>query len=178
MNCEKEITSVRKIALYINDNVTINRPDPSIENEVDLIAHGSGSYIFDEINEYTKWQRELAYSGNYKVNFLDTFSFFVHGIQNDVPEILQDLRNNRKGYIVEVITTGGQSYVFPAPVFLNEKNTKQVNSHSWAVSLSYRVPTFEDRLIKLNTVIMAFSYITGGNNTVLAGSDKIAVKGN
>lgn len=178
MSCRKEITSVSKIALYINKNVRFQYPDASNENEIDLIAHGQGSFIIDQVNEYPKWARELAYSGNYKVNYVDTFSFLLHGVETNVPSILRNLRNNRVGYIAEIITTGGYSYVFPAPVFLNQNNIKQINSHTWEVSLSYRVPTFEDRLNKLNTILMAYSYILGGDNVVLGGGNNIAVKGN
>ena len=166
-NCVNEIIGVKKIALYINKGVRINRPDPSIENEVDLIAHAQGSFVINEVKEYPKWERELGFSGNYKQNYTDTFSFLLHGIENEVPEIIKSLRNNRCGYVVEIVTTGNKSFVFPAPVFLNENNTKQIDSHSWSVSLSYRVPTFEDRLIKLNTILMIYSYILVGDNQIL-----------
>lgn len=179
MSCDyREILGVRKIALYINKDVRINRPNPSIENEVDIIAHGQGSYIIDQVVEQPKWERTLDYSGNYKMNYVDRFTFNLHGILNNVPDILRNLRNNRLGYVVEIITTGGNSFVFPTPVFLDEQNTKQIDSHSWQVSLSYRVPTFQDKLNKLNTVLMTYSYILGGNNVVLGGGNNTAVIGN
>ena len=166
-----EIQGIRRLALYINSDVRINRPDASKENEVDIIAHGKGSFVIDEVIEVAKWEREINYSENYKPNFIDTFTFSLHGLKNNVPFILKSMRNNRLGYIVEIITTGNKSYVFQAPVFLNEDNTKPINSHSWQVSLSYRVPTFEDRLIKLNTVLMTESYILVGDNAILGNGD-------
>lgn len=156
----------------------INRPNPSVENEVDIIAHGQGSFIIDNTIEQPKWERKLNYSGNYKLNYIDIFTFNLHGILNNVPGILKSLRNNRLGYVTEIITTGGESFVFPAPVFLSEENIKKVDSHSWEVSLTYRVPTFEDKLTKLNTVLMAYSYILGGSNVILGGGNNIAVIGN
>lgn len=174
----REIIGLKAMALYINKDVRYNYPDASKENEVDIIAHAIGSFLIDQQNEEPKWERTLDYSGNYNQNYNDEFTFFLHGIQNNVPAILKSLRNNRLGYIVEIITTGNQSYVFPAPVFLNDKNTKKVNSHSWTVSLSYRVPTDLDKLDKLNTILMAYSYILGGNNTILGGGGNIAVISN
>lgn len=174
IDCVVEIAGVRRMALYINDDVRVNRPDPSIENEVDLIAHGTGSFVIDQVNELTRWKRQIEYSKNYKPIFKDTFTFLLHGLETNAPEILETLRNNRLGYIVEIITTGGKSFVFPAPVFMDEDNTKEVNSNSWQVSMSYRVPTFEDKLIKLNTTLMTSSYILIGNNGVMAVGSNIA----
>lgn len=175
MSFQTEIIGVKSIGLYINKDVRLRRPDPSIENEIDLIAHATGSYIINEDKEQPKWERTLNYSGNYKTAYQDEFVFLLHGIENNVPEILRELRNNRNGYIVEVITTGNKSFVFPAPVFLNQSNTKQIDSHSWQVSLSYRVPTFEDYLIKLNTVLMIYNYVLTGNNSVLGGSQAAVI---
>lgn len=177
-NCEHEIIGVQKIALYINKNVRYNFPNPAIENEVDLIAHATGSFVINEINEYPKWERVLDYSGNYKISYLDTFSFQLNGIENNVPEILRSLRNNRLGYVTEIITTGNKSLVFPAPVFLNEKNTKPIDSHSWQVSLSYRVPTFENYYNKLNTVLMIHSYLLVGENQILGDGSGAAIVAN
>lgn len=162
-----EITGIKSIALYINDNVSISRPDPSKENEVDIIVHGQGSYLISDITEYPKWERVLINSENFTQKFIDVFSFVLHGIENQIPQALKDIRNNRLGYIVEIITTGGKSFVFPTPVFLNSENTKQINSHSWSVSLSYRVPTFKDKLLKLNTLLMDNSYKIVGDNEIL-----------
>jgi len=172
-----EITGIRKIALYINENVRINRPNPSIENEVDLIAHATGSYTITDVNEQPKWERKVGYSGNGKQNFVDTFTFLIHGTENNTPEIIRNLRNNRLGYICEIITTGGKSLVFQSPVFINKNNVKNVNSHSWEVSLSYREPTFLDKLTKLNTVLMTNSYILGGESTVVGGGVNNALIG-
>jgi hypothetical protein len=174
-NCFNEIQGVKKIAFYINKDVQFNRPDPSVENEIDIIAHATGSFVINEVNELPKWERIQDYSGNYRIVYQDQFTFLLHGIENDIPSILRDLRANRLGYITEVVTTGNKSYVFPAPVFLNERNTKQVDSHSWQVSLTYRVPTFEDYLIKLNTVLMIYSYILTGSDSVLGGSSEAVI---
>lgn len=170
-----EIQGVKSLAFYINNDVRINRPNPSIENEVDLIAHGTGSFVINANNEYPKWERSIEYSENYKEQFIDKFSFTLHGIENDVPEIIEAMRNNRLGYVTEIVTTGNKSFVFPAPVFLDIENTKKVDSHSWNISLSYKVPTHLDRLIKLNTILMVYSYILGGENSVLAGSSNSVV---
>ena len=154
-----------------------NYPDPSKEGEVDLIAHSTGSYVIQDENELPKWERKLRYSGNYKLNYSDEFSFVLHGIENNTPEILRNLRNNRTGYICEIITTGNKSFVFQAPVFLNAENTKPIDSHSWNVSLGYRVPTFQDRLIKLNTILMTNNYILTGGNTIWSGGNNNAIIG-
>ena len=125
MNCQNEISGIKKIAFYVNEGVRFNFPNPAIENEIDLIAHSVGSVVVDAVNEYPKWERELNYSGNYKQNYSDTFSFIVHGIENDVPAIIKSMRNNRSGYITEIITTGNKSFVFPTPVFLSTPNIKK-----------------------------------------------------
>ena len=174
-DCNKEIIGIKKLALYINDDVRINRPDPSKENEVDLIAHGQGSFVISDMTEQAQWERTIDFSGNYKQNYIDEFSFFLHGIENNVPGILKSLRNNRLGYIAEIVTTGNKAFVFPAPVFLNVKNTKKVNSHSWNVSLSYRVPTFQNYLTKLNTLLMTESYILLGGNNILGSGTGVIV---
>lgn len=172
-----EVQGVKALAFYINDDVRINRPDPSVENEVDIIAHSTGSFIIGDTYEYPKWERSIEYSENYKEQFTDKFTFILNGIENDVPLIIESMRNNRLGYVTEVVTTGNRSYVFPAPVFLDMENTKKINSHSWSVSLGYRVPTFQDRLIKLNTILMAYNYILGGDNSVLGGGGNEAITG-
>jgi len=175
-NCFNEIIGIQRMALYINKDVRYNYPDPSNENEVDLIAHAQGSFVINEINEYIKWERTVNFSGNYKQNYIDNFSFLLHGIKSNAPGIITEMRNNRLGYIIEIITTGNKSYVFPAPVFLNKNNTKKIDSHSWNVSLSYRIPTFEDRLTKLNTLLMTQSYITLADNKILGdGTGKAIV---
>lgn len=173
-----EIIGVQRMALYINKDVRYSYPDASIENEVDLIAHATGSFVINEVKELPKWERTITYSENYRQNYNDEFSFLLHGIENDVPEIIQSLRNNRLGYIVEIITTGSKSFVFPAPVFLNEDNTKQIDSHSWSISLSYRTPSFEDKLIKLNTILMVQSYILVGDNQILGDGAGRAIVAN
>jgi hypothetical protein len=158
-DCFNEIRGVKKLALYENNNVVFNYPDPDKETEIDLISY-SGSYvIIDSVIEQPKWSRTVDFSGNYKQNYFDEFSFFLHGIENDTPEILETLRNNRKGFIAEVITVGNKSYVFQSPVFLNNSNTKQVDSHSWNVTMSPRTPTFLSYLTKLNTLILVGSFI-------------------
>lgn len=173
-----EIVGIKSMALYINDNVRIRRPDASKENEVDIIAHSSGSYVISDANELPKWERSITYSGNYTQNFLDEFSFFLHGINNEIPEAIKNIRNNRLGYIVEIITTGNKSFVFPTPVFLNENNTKQIDSHSWKVSLGYRKATFEDKLTKLNTILMTYSFILIDDNKVLGDGSGRAIVAN
>ncbi len=162
-----EIVGIKSIVLYINDNVRIRRPNPDIDDEVDIIVHGLGSYVISEINENTKWERVISNSDNFTQNYVDTFSFDIHGIENQIPQALQDIRNYRNGYIVEIITTGDQSFVFPTPVFLDSENTKRINSNSWEVSLSYRMATFKDKLKKLNTLIMNNSYIIVADNEIL-----------
>ncbi len=173
-----EIVGVQQLALYINDSVRIRRPDPAIENEVDLIAHAQGSFVINEINEYPKWIRNTTYSGNYQPIYSDEFTFILHGIESNAPEIIESLRNNRLGYVVEIITTGNQSFVFPSPVFLNKENTKQIDSHSWQISLSYRIPSFKDKLTKLNTILMTQSYILVGDNQILGDGSGRAIVAN
>ena len=176
-NCASEIIGIKRIGIYINSNVRIRRPNPAIENEVDLIVHGQGSYIIEDSIEQPKWERKINNSDNYKQYFNDKFTFILHGIQNNVPQIIHDLRNNRLGYIIEIITISEKSYVFPSPVFLDSENTKPINSNSWKISLSYRIPTFQDKLKKLNTLLMDKNYILVGNNKILGyGSGAIVSK--
>jgi len=170
-----EIVGIKSMGIYINEGVRYNYPDKSKENEVDLIAHAIGSYVISDINELPKWERIVNYSANYNQDYNDIFTFFIHGTENDTPEILKDLRNNRKGYIIEIITTGNKSYVFPSPVFLNEDNTKQVDSHSWVISLSYRTFSKKDKLVKLNTLLMTNSYILLGENKILGNGEGKAI---
>ena len=126
------------------------------------------------MREQPKWNRIIDYSANYKQNYFDEFSFFLHGIENDVPTALETLRNTRKGFIAEVITTGGNSYVFQSPVFLNNANTKQVDSHSWNVTMSPRTATFLNYLIKLNTLILTGMFILVETGKLLgAGSQTL-----
>lgn len=152
-NCTQEIVGVQKITLYINKNVLYNYPNISNENEVNITVNSEGSVIIEDIEQYPKWERIFDYSENYKQNHLDEFTFLLHGIKNDVPDIIKDLRNNRLGFICVIKTTGNDNYVFQSPVFLDSKNIKQIDSHSWEVSLSYRVPTFENKLTVLSTTL-------------------------
>lgn len=167
MSCFNEIRGILKLALYVNKGVTFRRPNPSIENEIDIITHQVASVVIDEPKEFPNWERQLNYSGNYKQNYQDIFRFNLHGLKNGTPEILELLRNTRVGFICEIITKGLESFVFPTPVFVNEQFTKPINSRSWQVSMSYRVPTFDNYLIKLNTLLMTQSYIQTGENSVL-----------
>lgn len=176
-NC-KEILGLKKIAFYINNNVRYNFPDPAVENEIDLIAHAEGSIVVSDSIELPKWERILTFSGNYKQNYFDEFSFIAHGILNNVPGLILAMRNNRLGYITEIITTSNRSFVFPVPVFLNAENTKQVDSHSWNVSLSYRIPTFQDHYTKLNTLLMIYSYILVGDNQILGSGGGVPIVAN
>ena len=170
-----EIRGVKTIALYENNDVVFNYPDVSRPNEIDLISYSGSVVVIDQTNEQPKWSRKVDYSANYKQNYFDEFSFILHGIENDTPTILETLRNNRKGFIAEVITTGNNSYVFQSPVFLNKANTKQIDSHSWGVTMSPRTPTFETYLIKLNSLIMVGSFILVGVNQILGAGLKILI---
>ncbi len=152
-NCINEIQGIQSISLYPNSGIQLIRPDISNENEVNLIADGAGSYTISNPVLLPKWERNVGYSGNYKQNYSDEFKFMVNGIENEIPAIIKDLRNNRVGYIAEILTTGNQNYVFQSPVFLNNANTKQIDSHSWQVSLSYRIPSFLNKLILLETIL-------------------------
>ena len=177
MACSTEILGVYKMALYINKDVKYNFPNIDKPNEVDLIAHSVGSYVIDN-NDLPKWERTVNYSENYKQNYLDKFSFYLRGVENDVPGIIKNLRNNRLGYIVEIITLNKKSFVFPMPVFLSVENTKQVDENKWFVELTYRVRTFKDHFIKLNTILMTSSYILTGENTILSGENNGVIIGN
>ena len=152
-NCKKEIAGVKQILLFTNKDVLYNFPDVSNETEVNITVNSEGSVIINDVNQYPKWERTSGQSGNYKQNYSDEFSFIVHGIENDVPDIIKDLRNNRLGYVCIINTTENDDFVFPTPVFLNKENTKQIDSHSWNISLSYRVPTFQNYYTALNTTL-------------------------
>lgn len=173
--CFNEIIGVRLFAFYINKDVTFYYPDPNNENQISLITHGVGTIVINDANEYPKWERIIDYSGNYRPNYVDNFSFYIHGIQNETPEILRLLRSRREGFIVEMQTQGGQSYVFKTPVFVNEKYTKQINMHSWEVVMSYRVPTFDNYLTKTNNMVMSGNYIWLDENSVLGQDGAIPI---
>jgi hypothetical protein len=177
MDCTKEIIGVQTIAFYTNKDVIFNYPDITNEKEIDLISYSGGAYVVDEVIEFPKWERKIVKSGNYKGKFIDNFSFQLNGIKNSMPAIIKEMRNNRLGFITEIITTANNSYVFPIPVFLDQKNTKRIDSHSWNVSLSYRVPTFKDKLTKLNNLIMIYDYILGGDDSIIAGGTESIVIG-
>jgi len=147
MALDTEIVGLKSIVLYVNEGIVIHRPDITKKDRVEFTGNSLGSVTVSEINQYPKWQRELDYSGNYRIQFDDSFSFFLHGINNEIPEILQEIRNNRLGYIAVITTIDNYCYVFPTPVFIDKKNTKKENSNSSEVVLSYRVPTFENKLI-------------------------------
>lgn len=170
--CNTEIQGLKKIALYVNKDVRFNRPDISKENEIDLIAHSIGSVVIDCQNEYAKWQREINYSGNYKQNYMDTFVFNLHGILNNTPELLKTLRETRTGWICEIITKSNDSFVFPTPIFVSKAYLKDFNSHSWEIEMKYRVPTFDNYLIKLNSLLMTQSYILVDDNKILGDGEK------
>ncbi|MCK5613610.1 LamG domain-containing protein, partial [Candidatus Pacearchaeota archaeon] len=146
LSTDREIIGVQKIALYVNEDVVYRYLDISNENEVALVSPVDPFIIINDVNQLPKWERTTDNSGNYKQDYNDEFSFLLHGIENDVPEIIQSLRNNRAGFIAEILTTGNKPFIFRTPVFLNTDNTKQIDSHSWQVSLSYRIPSFEDKL--------------------------------
>jgi hypothetical protein len=167
-DCYKEILGVQKIALYENSNVVFNYPDIANPDEINAISYTGSFVVIEEQYELPKWSRTIDFSGNYKQNYFDEFSFLLHGIENNVPGILETLRNNRKGFIAEIITTGGNSLVFESPVFLNQANTKQEDSHSWNVTMSPRKPTFLKGLNKLNTLLMVGSFLIVGLNQLLA----------
>ncbi len=150
LSTDKEIQGIKSISLYVNEGVIYNYPDLSNENEVDVIVLEDAYLTIDQVKQQPKWERIINYSQNYKQNYNDEFAFLLHGIENDVPETIKTLRNNRLGYIAVITTTSNKDYIFPTPIFLNENNTKQVDSHSWAVSLSYRIPSFENKLTLLD----------------------------
>ncbi len=169
MSCLPEISGLNSIAFYVNDGVELKRPDPNVENEVDLIQHLGGSVVI-EYPDKPKWSRKISYSGNYRQVYQDKFSFFLFGIENDTPDILTFLRSQRKGFITEIITQSNQSFVFPSPVFVSEIYEKKEDIRTWEVVLTYRQPTFKNRLKKLNTLLMVHSYIlTGGSNIMGSG---------
>lgn len=173
MSCS-EIAGIYKIALYVNKFVRYNRPDISIENVVDFIVHAKGSVVIEQKNKPT-WNREISYSENYKPNYSDTFTFFLDGINNDTPSILNAMRRNRNGYILELITVDNRSLVFPTPVYISKNSIKEINSKTWQVELKYREPTFNNYLDKNNTLLQTRNYLSFGsiglfgvgNNTVL-----------
>ena len=169
---------MQQLALYINKDVDFKFPNTSIKNEVDLIAHAEGSIVIDDPNELPKWERTIITSDNYTEMYEDVFTFFVHGIENETPQVITDLRTSRVGFVAEVITKGSKSFVFPSPVFVSKKNVKKVNSHSWEVELTYRVPTARNYYKKLNTLLMTNSYIALGNNVILGAKGNLAIVSN
>jgi hypothetical protein len=122
-NCH-EILGLNKLALYENKGLKIFRPDISKKNEVDIIWSGSESYVVN-IETLPKWIREIDYSNNYRPVFSDRFVFYWYGNVNDTNVF--NLRKNRNGFIVEIITTDGLSFVFPSPVFVSEVNQIESN---------------------------------------------------
>lgn len=164
-NC-KEIIGLRNIGLYINNNVQYEYPDPSNENEVNFISHAEGSFIIEE-KENPVWTREIGYSENYEPYYIDTFSFYLRGILNEAPDQLKRMRKNRRGYIVDIITKSGDSFVFPTEVFLSSETITGENENFRRVNFSYRVPTLTDKLTKLSNILMTNSYIKLNSNEIV-----------
>ena len=150
-NC-KEISGVKRLVFYENKGVVFHYPDISNKNEID------GLLVATEINERPAWSRGVNYSGNYTQVFKDIFNFYSHGINDNNRRVLDKLRLNRNGFIVEAQMVSGDVYVFRAPVFVSKAYGKEKNLRTWGIELSYRVPAFKDYILKLN------------NNVILQGA--------
>ncbi len=168
MNCDfPEITGVKTIAFYVDKGVSMNRPDPSVEDEVDLIAHGVGSVVVD-VTESPKWQRGIDHSENYGEIYKDTFLFNMYGTTQETRDTIKFFRENKAyGFITELILLDGRSFVFPTPVFVSIPTEKKANQRGWFLEMTYKVPTKQDYLTKLNTLLATQSYILVGNNLIL-----------
>ena len=87
-DCTKEIIGVKSLTLYLNSGIQLARPNISVENEVNLITNGQGSFIISDVKALPKWERTLGYSGNYTQNYFDEFTFLVTGVENEIPSII------------------------------------------------------------------------------------------
>ncbi len=171
MICYSEILGVKKLALYVNKGVKYRWPDASKETEIDLIAHAVGSIVIDDHNEYPRWFRANIRMDSGKIGYIDKFTFNLHGIFNDTPAIIENIINNRDGYIVELITTSGKSFVFPCPVIAKKDIEQPENEHSHEIELTYKVPTPYNYYTKLNDLLMIHSYILVYDNQILGTAD-------
>jgi hypothetical protein len=172
MDCS-EIIGVYQANLYINKDVTIRRPDISKENEVDIIAHSQGSFKIER-QDNPRWKREINNSRNYKEVFQDTLIFELFGLNDNNEEVLSGIRNNRVGFIVELVLKEGRSIVFETPMFISIPTEKPENTRNYRIELQYKQPTFSNYLKKLNTIFFAYNLISlGGENILSANSNTI-----
>jgi len=160
----KEILGINKIVLYENKGVKFIRPDIAVQNEVNFIWSGSENYVIDYPN-LPKCERFVDYSANYEPNFNDKFSFVLFG--NDNNKNINSIRKNRNGFIVEIQTVTGESFVFQSPIFVIGVSELSQDVKSWQVEMNYRQPTFKDYLLKLNTLVMTGNYILINSNGLL-----------
>jgi hypothetical protein len=164
----KGILGINKIVLYENKGVKFIRPDISKQNEVNFIWSGSENYVIDYSKNPT-WQRSVNYSANYEPSFADKFNFVLFG--NDNNKNINSIRKNRSGFIVEVQTVDGKSFIFPSPVFVVGVSEMSQDDKSWQVEMNYRQPTFKDYLLKLNTMVMTGNYILSNSNGLLISKE-------
>jgi hypothetical protein len=170
MSCELiETPGIYTIGLYVNNGIKLRRPDPAIENEVDIISHQTAT-VFVPNHYLPKWERIISYSENYSEQYEDIFSFSLFGIRSEIRNTLQYLRARREGFIVEIRTLDNQSFVFPTPVFVSANYEKPNNQRSWQIEMKYRQPTKNDYLYKLNNLIFSYSYIYWGADSAIFGA--------
>ena len=158
---------VYKAILYVNDNVQLNRPDISKENEVDLISYGGGVVLIP-FEDSPKWTRTRTTGDNYKEMFQDELSFFMNGLSENNNLILKTLRENKKGFLLELQLLNGQNILFQTPVFLKNAVTFDFNNGVHSVTVAYRVRTSLSYLTKLNDLIFAYSFYLVSGDEVLA----------
>ena len=152
INCVPDIIGVKSISLNQNEGITITRPNIAIESEINVTYPIKGTLVTNSVT----WARLVSYSDNYKKQFTDTFKFYLYGINPTTRAIIQELRTNRLGFIAELTLKNASVFLFQSPVFVSKITNKKDDLRTWEIEMSYRVPTFLDKLI----VLEKFYYYT------------------
>jgi len=165
-----EIAGVTRIVLYENSNVQFRWPDITKPLEFDLLSY-SGASIVVTTCDYPTFERENVYNSGYKRAKTDTIEFTLDGFLNETVEIIDRLVEAIHGFWVEILFNNGKNVVLPEPMFVSDDMTKAANESMQRIVMSYREPTEKLDYTKLNTLVLNYSFIIGGNNTLLAGQN-------
>ena len=142
INCVPDIIGVKSISLNQNEGITITRPNIAIESEINVTYPIKGTLVTNSVT----WARLVSYSDNYKKQFTDTFKFYLYGINPTTRAIIQELRTNRLGFIAELTLKNASVFLFQSPVFVSKITNKKDDLRTWEIEMSYRTPTFLDKL--------------------------------
>ena len=142
INCVPDIIGVKSISLNQNEGITITRPNIAIESEINATYPIKGTLVTNNVT----WARVVSYSDNYKKQFTDTFKFYLYGINPTTRAIIQEIRTNRLGFIAELTLKNASVFLFQSPVFVSKITNKKDDLRTWEIEMSYRTPTFLDKL--------------------------------